>query len=56
MVGGVDADLLYSTRGALPLDSGTDALEGLLDELTDGVGLVGSEDEILGLLDLQNQI
>ena len=54
LIGGINSDLIDGSGLASPLDGDADDLEGLLDELTDGVGLSGSKDVVIGLVLLKH--
>jgi hypothetical protein len=50
----INSDLINGSSLASPLDGDADNLEGLLDELTNGMGLSGGKDVIIGLVLLKH--
>mmetsp|Transcript_1083 Transcript_1083/g.1870 ORF Transcript_1083/g.1870 Transcript_1083/m.1870 type:complete len:369 (+) Transcript_1083:223-1329(+) len=54
LIGSINSDLIDGSGLASPLDGSTNNLEGLLDKLTDGVSLSGSEDVVIGLILLKH--
>mmetsp|Transcript_17850 Transcript_17850/g.51104 ORF Transcript_17850/g.51104 Transcript_17850/m.51104 type:complete len:423 (-) Transcript_17850:52-1320(-) len=54
LIGSINSDLIDGSGLASPLDGSTNNLKGLLDKLTDGVSLSGSEDVVIGLILLKH--